>query len=350
MKLSNQQKSIIKEILKFKNPVQKLAGYAGTGKSCVIKHLCEVLPNFAVCAYTGKAVSVLKKRGITNASTIHSLIYRAYEDENNHVRFELCDRIDYEGIIVDEASMVGKDIYYDLLSFKKPVIFVGDHGQLEPIGDLSYNLMENADYVLTEIHRNAGEIAHFANYIRNGYRPSSWQHRNGCSDKIKFLSKNSYDQVITEVDQIICAYNKTRAKINIDVREKLGRKIDFPQISDRIICLKNNKSKGIFNGMQGYIGWFHDKNFIQFVSDICVDVKIDLSLFNCVKYDIEYFEQNENSPNPFDYAYCLTCHKAISDEFDKVLVIEQKCDLWTHSKWCYTAATRAKEKLYWCSS
>ena len=345
MKLTEEQKFIIKQILKFDKKVYKLGGYAGTGKSTVIRHLISALPNFSVCAFTGKAASVLRKKGVENAQTIHSLIYKAHKDEKNNVYFTLASSIDCDGIIVDEASMISEEIYKDLSYFNKPIIFVGDHGQLEPVGD-SFNLMQNTDFKLEKIHRNSGEIAHFAEFVRNGFRPSSWQHISGKSDKIKFLPKNAYEELALDVDQIICAFNKTRCEINSSVRLKMGKNTFSPQIGDKIICLRNNKPKGLYNGMQGFIGWFHEKGFIQFVSeDFSDDISIDLNSFNCIKYEIDF---SKESPNPFDYAYAITCHKCQGDEFDKVLVVEQKCDLWSHPRWAYTAASRAKKNLFWC--
>jgi len=344
MRLTEEQKSVIRQVSKFDKKVYKIGGLAGTGKSVLVRNLMELFPNFAACAYTGKAANVLRKKGVWNATTIHSLIYKASEDDEGNVHFSLAGNIDYDGVIVDEASMVSEDIYKDLLSFGRPVIFVGDHGQLEPIGD-KFNLMKEPDFTLEEIHRNAGEIAHFAEFVRKGYKPSSWQHRSGSSDKIKFLSKSVYKEMVTEVDQIICAFNKTRTEINRFVRQKMEMNADFPQIGDKVICLRNNSGKGIFNGMQGNIGWFYDKNFIQFVSeDHCVDISIDLNAFNQAKYEFDF---DKDSPNPFDYAYAITCHKCQGDEFNKILVLEQKCDLWSHQRWAYTAASRAKEKIYW---
>jgi exodeoxyribonuclease-5 len=342
MKLTEEQKSVIKNILKFNKNVQILSGYAGTGKSCVVQHLAQVLDNFAVCAYTGKAADVLRKKGV-NAQTIHSLIYKAHQDElTKKVTFSLAHNIDCDGIIVDEASMVSKEIYADLLYFEKPIIFVGDHGQLEPIGD-NFNLMTNPDYKLETIHRNAGEIAHFAEFIRNGYRPKAWEYRGG--DKIKFLSKSNYKEVLTSVDQTICAYNKTRAEINVLTRELLGRTKDIPQISDKIMCLRNNKNKGLFNGMQGHIGWFETKNIIQFVTSThSFEVNMDLAHFNKIKYELDL---DRDAPDPFDYAYAITCHKAQGDQFDKILVVDQKSDLWDRVRWAYTAATRAENMIYW---
>lgn len=329
MKLTDEQKYVIKEILKFKNNIVKLGGLAGTGKSTVIQHLAQALPNFAVCAYTGKAVNVLRKKGL-EATTIHSLIYKAFEDDGK-VRFALANDISCEGVIVDEASMVSRDIFQDLYSFRKPLIFVGDHGQLEPIGDRSFNLMEFPDYKLEAIHRNAGEIAHFAEYVRNGYKPSSWKYKSSGKD-VKFIGRNDYKQILPEVDQIICAYNKTRAQINVQTREILGRQINVPQISDKIICLRNNSSKFLFNGMQGHIGWFHTKNFIQFVSDSgSFDVDIDLKTFNQIKYEFEF---DRDTPNPFDYAYAITCHKCVSE--DTLLITEKGCvpikELWNNKE------------------
>ena len=73
--LSDEQKFVSRELLKFHKPIQTLGGYAGTGKSTVISHLIDILPNWKVCAFTGKAANVLRKKGVP-ATTIHSLIYK----------------------------------------------------------------------------------------------------------------------------------------------------------------------------------------------------------------------------------------------------------------------------------
>jgi hypothetical protein len=50
---------------------------------------------------------------------------------------------------------------------------------------------------------------------------------------------------------------------------------------------------------------------------------------------------------PFDFCYAITCHKAQGDEWNTVLVMEERCKGWEHARWAYTAATRAREKLVW---
>jgi hypothetical protein len=77
------------------------------------------------------------------------------------------------------------------------------------------------------------------------------------------------------------------------------------------------------------------------------DVAYEPAVFGQVKYE---FDGDRNAPMPFDYSYCITGHKSQGSEFDSVLVMEQKCDLWDHRRWAYTAASRAKQLLYWCES
>ncbi len=57
--------------------------------------------------------------------------------------------------------------------------------------------------------------------------------------------------------------------------------------------------------------------------------------------------QRWNRVLPFDYAYAATAHKFIGDEADKVIVFEERCRLWEHARWAYTAASRARESLIW---
>ena len=59
---------------------------------------------------------------------------------------------------------------------------------------------------------------------------------------------------------------------------------------------------------------------------------------------------SNNEVGYFDYGYAITCHKAQGDEWEKVLVLEEKCDLWEHKRWTYTAASRSKESLIWGSA
>src|ERR1700753_1460163 len=61
-------------------PVFRLFGFAGTGKTTLARHIADgVHGEVKFAAFTGKAALVMRNKGCDNASTIHSLIYRARE-------------------------------------------------------------------------------------------------------------------------------------------------------------------------------------------------------------------------------------------------------------------------------
>jgi exodeoxyribonuclease-5 len=350
--LTVEQKNVIKKIVKDidNKSFVTLGGYAGTGKSTIIRVISEVLSKkglfFFPCAYTGKAANVLRKKGI-NASTIHSCIYKAYKDSSGETFWNLIDKnglTGVDGFIVDESSMVSKEIHDDLRSFDLPIIYVGDHGQLEPIGT-DFNLMKNPDYCLETVHRNAGEIAYFAEHLRKGNNPLLFN----AKEKVQIVQSSAVeDRHLNMVDQVICAYNKTRVELNN--RARVDKKIEYNYISvgEKIICLRNNKGQGLFNGMQGIVSKVKKNYRIDFTSDN--------AYFENIQYNPDQFGKETNCfefddpTNPFDYAYCITCHKAQGDQFNNLIVYEQKCNKWNHSRWAYTAASRAVKSLVWVAA
>jgi len=347
IKLTDQQRWVLYQLVsgvkEKKLEKQTLGGFAGTGKTSVIKYLTKFLPKFSVVAYTGKAANILRKKGI-DAKTIHSKIYQPFFNDEK-VYFDLSLDIDCEGFIVDEASMVSQEIYDDLKSFGLPMIFVGDHGQLEPI-ESKLNLMEKPDYTLEKIHRNAGDIAKFASHLRGGFSSRGFKVEDGSVD---FLSgRNIGAEQLIEVDQVICAFNKTRVETNSQIRSFLGFE-GIVNVGERVMCLKNDNVNKLFNGMQGIV-----RNLYKKKTRYYMDFEFDGTLIKDICYSPTNFGQEvynikhgKNTPIPFDYAYCITAHKAQGDEWNKVLVIEQRCKNWDHKRWAYTAASRAKENLFW---
>lgn len=353
--LTDKQKFVLYKAvsgIKKENKLQQtIGGYAGSGKTTLMKYLTQFFPEFGVCAYTGKAANVQRRKGMARAQTIHSLIYRPVIEFGKLVGFDLAtpDELGCKGFAVDEGSMVPKEIYEDMASYGLPMIFVGDHGQLEPIGT-DFNLMKSPDYRLEEIHRNAGPIAKFAEKLRFGYGACSF---NACEEvqfrNVRYLGVDDY----LGVDQVICAYNKTRVSVNAECRAALGYS-DLINVGERIMCLKNNKARSLFNGMQGVVTQLYEdprtgRKLMDFEFDGTTyeGIWYDSRSFGREKNDIEYV--GKDNPVPFDYAYCVTAHKSQGDEWGKVLVIEQKCKMWDHKRWAYTAASRAKEKVVWAS-
>ena len=335
--LTDEQMHIAEQLLKCEKQVQSLGGLAGTGKTTLVSYLSKQLPDYAFCAFTGKAADVLRTKGVL-ASTIHSLIYTPTDEKDKYGSpiFERKYDIACKGIIVDEASMVGRNVYHDLISYDLPVIFVGDHGQLEPVGEDMY-LMANPDYKLETVHRNAGDIAKFAHHLRMGQRPIDYEH---C-DAVKIVKKSQCGSLLLDADQIICAFNATRVSINKYVRQLKGLPEDFPIAGDRVISLLNSRKYGIYNGTQGIIRTINSRTLT--LKGNKYTIQYNPSTFLQEKIE----KTGMMREHPFDYAYAITCHKAQGSEWDKLLVLEQYCSKWDHKRWTYTAASRAKKELIW---
>lgn len=352
MELTEEQKLVLYKIVKgVKDEKQKetiLGGYAGTGKTILVSYLAKFFPDFSICAYTGKAANVLRKKGISSASTIHSLIYRAVYEYGRLLGFELIPRTELPatGFIVDEGSMVTREIYEDLKYYGFPVIYVGDHGQLEPVGS-DFNIMKSPNYTLEKIHRNAGDIAQFSERLRFGYNVKNFQE----TEKVRITPQRhiNIDDMIA-ADQVICAYNKTRVAFNGQIRAELGHSGTI-NVGERVMCLKNNRNQGLFNGMQGVVRNVYEDDYGRPLMDFDFDgflytgIWYDPTQFGKEKLETECF--GKEYPNPFDYAYAITAHKSQGDEFGSVLAYEQKCPGWDHRRWAYTVASRAKEHLTW---
>jgi len=86
-------------------------------------------------AYTGKAANVLKNKGCPNAITAHKLLYHARLMPNG--KYSFTPRSKLEGdplvIVVDEVSMLPKDLWDLLCSHNVYIIALGDPMQLPPI-------------------------------------------------------------------------------------------------------------------------------------------------------------------------------------------------------------------------
>ena len=359
-----------------------IAGYAGTGKSTLVKFIVAALdiPEDYVCyiAYTGKAAKVLREKGCPNAMTAHRLLYQSFPKADGSFYHKIKRPLDwpYKLIVVDEISMLPKEIWDLLLSHKIHVICLGDPFQLPPIGE-DNQVLYNPHIFLDEIMRQAqeSEIIRLTMDIRNG-KPLS-------------LFKGNEVQVIDQkdivggmygwADQIIVAKNATRRNVNSAMRKMLFNvDDDAPVEGDKIICLRNDWETVTEAGdvlVNGTIGTLNNirlnKNhpFLkpQMTADFLPDdySELDLAIspqdlhFRNLNIDHKLLTTGEPTvtdknfkrfpkgmrPLTFDYGYCITCHKAQGSEYDKVLVLEEFLRGNDHDRWLYTAATRAKEKL-----
>jgi exodeoxyribonuclease-5 len=357
-----------------------LGGYAGTGKSTLVQEIIRrVGGRVSVCAYTGKAAYNLRLKGVLDASTIHRLIYTPFdfckvcEKEAQYswdavtqrktlidkdVRFCCCGEdlaqlvtkfrrapiLPWPLIIVDEASMVGKALMEDLESFNVRVLYVGDHGQLQPIGD-DARIMANLDIRLEKIHRQAAgsPIIQFAHHVREGNAPESF----GAAARVQVGLPTDLDKF----DAVICGYNKTRVAVNARVREARGYSGTLPEPGERIICLRNDAGMGLFNGMLATVRKINSGSSKIDIEDETGQVISGLP-FARQQFGSET-TLSEETPRDFslwDFGYCMTAHKSQGSGWPRVAVLEQIHRDTAPTRWRYTAATRASEELVYCLS
>jgi exodeoxyribonuclease-5 len=349
-----------------------LGGLAGTGKTTILKELCEI-PNLSIAfvSLTGKATSVMRSKLPPSAaiSTIHGLIYRPIINPETGLveswtRLEMApkgvmpweDQIQYRDLIViDEASMVSEDLFRDLSSFGRPILAVGDHGQLPPIGK-GVNLMAAPDIKLETIHRQAlnNPIIKLALDARmDGYvKPGIY------SPTVRVMPIDEMDEEIETLfispdpnTLIITGSNSDRVAINNSVLENKGRTdLTRPQEGDRIICLKNHWALGLYNGMLCTLGEVKEEysSYIRAViyPDGALPIEVDIALWSFGSAKPTWPGPGQRGI-PFDFGYCLTCHKAQGSEAHRVFVVGRGFGTDDDKRrWLYTAITRARSELY----
>ena len=371
-----------------------LAGYAGTGKSTLLKYsiteTLRLIPDQSVAFVTptGKAATVLIRQGIS-ATTLHRLIYQSITQETEievngkkikieKLSFKRRENIDksIKLIVLDEASMVSDDVMYDLLQFGVKMIICGDNAQLPPIEGLNTYLKE-PDFTLRQIVRQQldNPIIKLSQMAREGiYIPYG---RYGDSVSVlnkRFFTGEKRRHCLTTADQIICGINKTRTAINNEIRSMLNRG-PFPESGDKLICTLNNWEQFIdsdfrFNLVNGIIGTvynpFYDSStgigFMQFkvdfLDELCPEaLPFDTGIFTDGRYIYkhgDYFASYDEDGEPsgaytlnrFEYGYCISCHKAQGSEFDNTVIFDESYAFKEdRNRWLYTAITRTKKKL-----
>lgn len=361
-----------------------IAGYAGTGKTTLVKFIIDALDieedKVAYASFTGKAAEVLRKKGNPNAMTLHRLLYDSMPRAAGGFYRKPKPKLDYTVIVVDEISMVPKTLIDLLFTHKVYVICLGDPGQLPPIDKNEDNhLLDHPHIFLDEIMRQAAEseIIQLTMKIRN-QEPIDYIK----GEEIQIIPQAELNTgMLLWADQVLTATNAKRLSINAQIRALLGRGPE-PEDGDKVICLRNywdeSNAEGdpLVNGTIGTIvnnfrTWREIPRFVKsdirkfdivccdFVTDegIYVMTEIDrlmlMTGMKCCDWRLSYKlgqlkqRYGEIVPKEFAYGYAITCHKAQGSEWEKVLVLEENFprDKKEHAQWLYTACTRASDKL-----
>lgn len=283
--------------------VMLLRGYAGTGKTTMVKVIADYIKQsrqLAMMAPTGRAARVLATKTGHKAVTIHKAIYAKAHIEPKKVKdiaeseykfvFPINESENGGNIvaIVDEASMVcsrkiehelfifGTDnLMEDLLTFVRPnfggkVIFVGDPAQLPPVGESVSNALR-AEYFkekglkvveaeLTEVLRQKGDSV----ILKNAMMIRDLLQKDKRNQLVFEEQKDDVEMVPSEqfLDKylkyrkesgrhdsvIICYSNKSANRYNRDIRKSLyGGDVPLRE-NDILLITQNNYRLNRMNG------------------------------------------------------------------------------------------------------
>ena len=341
--------------------VFRLFGYAGTGKTTLARHIAEDIDgDVAFGAFTGKAALVMRQKGCEGASTIHSMIYRpkrkSEDDEDDEETFSFAinrhsDVSKAALIIIDECSMVDEELGRDLLSFGKPTLVLGDPAQLPPVKGGGFFTEAEPDVMLTQVHRQAADnpIVRLSMDIRTGGLIELGEY--GESRVIR--RKDIDAETILGSDQVLVGMNKTRRAYNSRIRQLRGYTNPTPEVGEKLVCLRNDKARGLQNGGIFRVTRVKDpkSGFLKF--DVTPDEVLEKSRIH-ISVLPAFFEGGEDAlpfqlkrrSDEFDFGYALTVHKAQGSQWDDVVLFDESFAFREHrARWLYTGITRAAERI-----
>ncbi len=380
----NQRFAVVSSL---KNGVSVITGGPGTGKTTILNTIMRIFTrcgiSAAIAAPTGRAAKRISETSGYAASTIHRLLEYYYSEGEDAMRFGKTaeDPLDYEAVIIDEASMVDILLMNGLVSAIRPgtrLIIVGDADQLPSVGagNVLRDIIDSETIYcvkLTEIFRQAQEsmIVVNAHRINRGEYPDC-----NAKDKDFFLLRTESEkemlatvkdlnlrrlpnfytecdpvrdiQVMTPVRKGILGTRQLnqelQAILNPPSAEKRERKHGdrIFREGDKIMQIKNNyqlswkrledlqEGEGIFNGDVGFIQSIDAENGFLY------------ALFDDQKYVRYEFGQLDE----VELAYAITVHKSQGSEFPVIIMpITWFPPMLATRNLLYTAVTRAKKAV-----
>ncbi len=382
---SKEQKSAMKTCLD--NGVSVITGGPGTGKTTIINGILNILScggfKTAIAAPTGRAAKRIMETTAKEAYTIHRLLEYYFDNDAKCMRFgkNENEKLEYDAIIIDEASMVDivlMSALLDAISDGTRLILVGDADQLPSVGvgNVLRDILDS-EYIyavrLTRIFRQAQEsmIVVNAHRINKGEYP---EYQKEGSDFF-FMRRNSEKNILETILQLCVKrlpnYYKLKDRIqdvqvitptkkgilgsnnlNKELQKVLNPKSDFAEERemggrvfreyDKVMQIKNNyelewrrasdmtEGTGVFNGEIGFISKI-DKEQNK------VTVVFDGDRY--VIYDFMNLEELE-------LAYAMTVHKSQGSEFPVVVMpMTRVAPMLATRNLLYTGVTRGKKAV-----
>ncbi len=365
IQLSAEQQAVLEEILL--HHIAIITGGPGTGKTTLIRSIAAICDRLRqktiLSAPTGRAARRLSEVARKKAATLHKLL--GYNLEQNDFEKDEDDPLDVDVMIVDEASMMDAQLMFHLLKavpVTATLILVGDVFQLPSVGpgNVLSDLIQSGvirTFELKEIFRQAEKspIIVNAHRVRHGNLPNLEKDRNseGLSE-FYFIEQYQPETVIKTIVelcsrkiperfgldpvrdiQVLSPMHKGTVgtiQLNQVLQEALNPQT-FPgavllfRPGDKVMHLKNNYAKEVFNG------------------DIGVISEIDLAKRRLsVNYDERLVDYESEELEDLTLAYAISVHKSQGSEYPAVVIplMPQHHPLLQRNL-LYTAITRGKK-------
>lgn len=388
--------------------ISLIIGAAGCGKTTCIGQILHNLDmrgvTYAICSFTGKAVArireVTKKR---SPSTIHRLISNTKKNQLDKKSSQFEKDIplnDYEHVVIDEASMVTTELFYDFIQAYpniKKITLVGDVNQLPPIGwgSLFQQILKSKTiptYKLTtnyRVYTSDGErdgvilnanaiVSHDPLYPFEFVPTSNFSIIEGPIERVYDIVKGCFNAGI-KADQlvIISPYNKSLDVLNRSfqsIYNEGARSITDSRnvkwmIGDRVMLTENDQEIGVFNGESGTIRDITNKAIlVDFGQSGCHEFLLEPTHDQRSNYyqgtKSSYVKNGKRSDEVLDgdegdiddertvkrlkHSYALTVDKSQGSEWDFVIVFidEFNTGSFLNKNRIYTAITRTKRAAW----